>query len=207
MVRSTSGTPSVYSHVTTRSSANLRSSRSLKSLKTPWYRKPLVQDAFFLDVQRASMITAVFSLLLSIFTVITACFDLYCYVMAAPGSTHYGYYVISYQFVYVGSRHDGHHAVPERFNSPISSGLPAYDAPQHSIDDAGSITTKSTITTQMAPIAVIDIPSQSPSFIMELPSSVSKYTDLSSLSGGLYSQATTIEAGPSRNVSIEHPHF
>ncbi|KAF7283514.1 hypothetical protein GWI33_000350 [Rhynchophorus ferrugineus] len=105
MVRSTSGTPSVYSHVTTRSSANLRSSRSLKSLKTPWYRKPLVQDAFFLDVQRASMITAVFSLLLSIFTVITACFDLYCYVMAAPGSTHYGYYVISYQFVYVGSRH------------------------------------------------------------------------------------------------------
>lgn len=25
--------------------------------------------------------------------------------MAAPGSTHYGYYVISYQFVYVGSRH------------------------------------------------------------------------------------------------------
>lgn len=62
MVRSTSGTPSVYSHVTTRSSANLRSSRSLKSLKTPWYKKPLVQDAFFLDVQRASMITAVFSL-------------------------------------------------------------------------------------------------------------------------------------------------
>lgn len=25
--------------------------------------------------------------------------------MAAPGSTHYGYYVISYEFVYVGSRH------------------------------------------------------------------------------------------------------
>lgn len=43
--------------------------------------------------------------LLSIFTIITSCFDLYCYAMAAPGSTHYGYYVISYQFVYVGSRH------------------------------------------------------------------------------------------------------
>ncbi|KAJ8942512.1 hypothetical protein NQ314_010065 [Rhamnusium bicolor] len=101
----TTGTPSVYSHVTTRSSANLRGSRSLKSLKTPWYQKPLVQDAVFLNVQRASLVTAIFSLLLSIFTIITSCFDLYCYAMAAPGSTHYGYYVISYQFVYVGSRH------------------------------------------------------------------------------------------------------
>lgn len=25
--------------------------------------------------------------------------------MAAPGSTHYGYYFISYEFVYVGNRH------------------------------------------------------------------------------------------------------
>ncbi|ENN71860.1 uncharacterized protein LOC109543756 [Dendroctonus ponderosae] len=103
--RSLTGTPSVYSHVTTRSSANLRSSRSLKSLKTPWYQKPLVQHAFFLDVQNASMIAAIFSLLLSLFTIVTACFDLYCYAMAAPGSTHYGYYLISYEFVYVGSRH------------------------------------------------------------------------------------------------------
>ncbi|XP_050313768.1 uncharacterized protein LOC126748517 isoform X2 [Anthonomus grandis grandis] len=103
--RSITGTPSVYSHVTTRSSANLRSAKSLKSLKIPWYRKPLVQDAIFLDVQRASMIVAIFSLVLSIFTIITAIFDLYCYAMAAPGSTHYGYYIISYEFVYVGSRH------------------------------------------------------------------------------------------------------
>ncbi|XP_018323537.1 uncharacterized protein LOC108735844 [Agrilus planipennis] len=99
------GTPSVYSHVTTRSSANLRSSRSIKSLKTPWYKKPLIQNSFFLDVQRASLLIAIYSLLLSIFTIITSVFDLYCYIMAAPGSTHYGYYVISYQFVYVGSRH------------------------------------------------------------------------------------------------------
>lgn len=46
-----------------------------------------------------------FSLGLAIFTAVTACFDLYCYSMAAPGSTHYGYYVLSYQFVYVGNRH------------------------------------------------------------------------------------------------------
>jgi len=25
--------------------------------------------------------------------------------MAAPGSTHYGYYIISYEFVYVGNKH------------------------------------------------------------------------------------------------------
>jgi hypothetical protein len=25
--------------------------------------------------------------------------------MAAPGSTHYGYYIISYEFVYVGNSH------------------------------------------------------------------------------------------------------
>lgn len=40
---------------------------------------------------------------LSIFTVAQAIFDVYCLAMAAPGSTHYGYYIISYQFVYVGS--------------------------------------------------------------------------------------------------------
>ncbi|CAH1112414.1 unnamed protein product [Psylliodes chrysocephalus] len=103
--KSPTGTPSVYSHTTSRSNANLRGSRSLKSLKTPWYQKPLVQDAIFIDVQRASLIAGIFSLVLSLFTIITACFDLYCYAMAAPGSTHYGYYVISFQFVYVGNRH------------------------------------------------------------------------------------------------------
>lgn len=62
----TTGTPSVYSHVTNRSSANLRVSRSLKSLKVPWYQQPLVQDAIFLDVQRASLVTGIFSLVIYI---------------------------------------------------------------------------------------------------------------------------------------------
>lgn len=117
------GTPSVYSHVTSRSSANLRSSRSVKSLKVPWYRKPILQESIFLDVQRSSLITAFFSLVrsiffikmiwniisilkfqfVSLFTIIVAVFDVYCYSMAAPGSTHYGYYILSYQFVYVGN--------------------------------------------------------------------------------------------------------
>lgn len=42
---------------------------------------------------------------MAIFTVATAVFDLYCLAMAAPGSTHYGYYIISYEFVYVGNVH------------------------------------------------------------------------------------------------------
>lgn len=41
----------------------------------------------------------------AIFTIITAAFDIYCLAMAAPGSTHYGYYFISYEFVYVGNRY------------------------------------------------------------------------------------------------------
>lgn len=56
------GTPSVYSHVTTRSSANLRSSRSVRSLKTPWYQKPIIHETYFLDVQRSSLIIAIYSL-------------------------------------------------------------------------------------------------------------------------------------------------
>ncbi|BES94698.1 unnamed protein product [Nesidiocoris tenuis] len=98
------GTPSVYSHMT-RSTSNLKSSRSVRSLKIPWYKRPIVADAYFLNLQRGSLIGAIYSLVLSIFTIITGVFDIYCLAMAVPGSTHYGYYFISYQFVYVGNRH------------------------------------------------------------------------------------------------------
>ncbi|XP_027837186.2 uncharacterized protein LOC114119711 [Aphis gossypii] len=100
------GTPSVYSihasHLTIRSS-NLRSTRSMKSLRVPWYQRPILKDAYFLDTQRGALVIAFYSLFLSIFTLVTSAFDTYCLAMAAPGSTHYGYYVMSYQFVYVGS--------------------------------------------------------------------------------------------------------
>ncbi|XP_049941348.1 uncharacterized protein LOC126418575 [Schistocerca serialis cubense] len=99
------GTPSVYSHMTNRSSAGLKSSRSLRSLKTPWYQKPILQDAIILDLQRGALVVAVYSLVLSLFTISTAVFDIYCLAMATPGSTHYGYYIISFEFVYVGSLH------------------------------------------------------------------------------------------------------
>ena len=47
----------------------------------------------------------VFFQCLATFTICTSIFDLYCLYEAAPGSTHYGYYMISYEFVYVGNRH------------------------------------------------------------------------------------------------------
>lgn len=97
------GTPSIYSHVTSRSSANLRASRSIKSLKVPWYRQPILKDAYFLDIQRGSMLMAGFSVFCSFFTLATAIFDIYSLYLATPGSTHYGYYLLSYEFVYVGS--------------------------------------------------------------------------------------------------------
>lgn len=56
------GTPSVYSHVTSRSSANLRSSRSVRSVKIPWYQKPILKHAYILDIQRGAMLIAVFAL-------------------------------------------------------------------------------------------------------------------------------------------------
>lgn len=98
------GGGSVYSHVT-RSSANLKSTRSMRSIQIPWYRKPILQDAVVLDIQRGSLLVGVYSLFLSLFTVGTSIFDIYCLSMAAPGSTHYGYYIISFEFVYVGSFH------------------------------------------------------------------------------------------------------
>ena len=56
------GTPSVYSHVTTRSSANLRSSRSAKSVKIPWYQKPILSNAYVIDIQRGALLTGIFAL-------------------------------------------------------------------------------------------------------------------------------------------------
>ncbi|OXA52683.1 hypothetical protein Fcan01_12698 [Folsomia candida] len=107
------GTPSIYSHsqatrshTTTRSHATgMRSARSAKSLQTPWYKRPLLATCFGFDVQRLSLYTAFYSIFISLFTVITSCFDIYCLSEAAPRSVHYGYYLISFDFVYIGNKH------------------------------------------------------------------------------------------------------
>ncbi|KAG4067642.1 hypothetical protein HA402_005414 [Bradysia odoriphaga] len=107
---SSRSTHSVYSHVSTRSSNNIqsqrsRSTRSLKSVQPKWYQKPIIKNSDWINVQRGAMWTGVSSLFIALFTIATAVFDIYCLAMAAPGTTHYGYYFISYQFVYVGNVH------------------------------------------------------------------------------------------------------
>uniref|UniRef100_A0A336LQI4 CSON001065 protein n=1 Tax=Culicoides sonorensis TaxID=179676 RepID=A0A336LQI4_CULSO len=94
-------TPSTYRSTTT-ISGTTRRSRSMKSVAVPWYQKPILHNT---DIQKAAFFTGLFALFVSIFTIFTAVFDLYCLAMAAPGSTHYGYYIISYEFVYVGNVH------------------------------------------------------------------------------------------------------
>ncbi|KAL5285536.1 hypothetical protein ACFFRR_007318 [Megaselia abdita] len=101
--------PSIYSHATTRSYSNLNASsiksKSLKSLKIPFYKKPIFKNNEFVDIQKFSFICGLFSIFVALFTILTAVFDIYCLAMAAPGSRHYGYYFISYEFVYVGNVH------------------------------------------------------------------------------------------------------
>ncbi|XP_070497423.1 uncharacterized protein pasi2 [Chironomus tepperi] len=94
--------PSVHSHATTGRSAI---SRSTRSLKIPWYQRAYVKNNQYFNIQKGSIIMGIVAAFISLFTIGTGIFDLYCYSMAAPGSTHYGYYIISYEFVYVGNTH------------------------------------------------------------------------------------------------------
>lgn len=42
-------------------------------------------------------------MIVCLFTIATAILDIYCLGMTKPGVTHYGYYIMSFQFVYVGN--------------------------------------------------------------------------------------------------------
>lgn len=78
-------------------------SRSAKSMRGKWYKKPLVSSAFYTDLQRGSWHIGFYSVFLSIWTTLTSAFDIYCLHEATPGSSHTGYYIISFDFVYVGN--------------------------------------------------------------------------------------------------------
>lgn len=103
----------------------------MKSIRIPWYQKPLLKNNEYINIQKGAVFASLFSLVgalekkyncfkrkrnqhliifnqfqfVALFTIVTSLFDIYCLAMAAPGSTHYGYYFISYEFVYVGNRH------------------------------------------------------------------------------------------------------
>nr|CAG4644299.1 EOG090X0DL4 [Lepidurus arcticus] len=100
---SIAGSASLYSYASTTKSR--ATSRSVKSLHIPWYKRPLVQTAYITDIQTGSLLAAIFTLILSLFTIATAIFDIYCLGITVPGVTHYGFYIMSFQFVYVGNIH------------------------------------------------------------------------------------------------------
>lgn len=102
---------SVYSQASTtrstRSLATLGHSRgtTLKSSVAPWYRKPLLASAVYTDLTTGAWHAVTFSIFLAVWTFFTACFDAYCLEQAAPGASHTGVYLFSYDFVYVGNHH------------------------------------------------------------------------------------------------------
>ncbi|KAK2717891.1 uncharacterized protein LOC136038867 isoform X1 [Artemia franciscana] len=99
---SIAGTGSIYSMATT---VRTGMSRSVKSLRVPWYKKPIVQDAVITDIQNGANYNAIFCVFVSLFTIATAIFDIYCLGMVYPGVRHYGFFIMNFQFVYVGNRH------------------------------------------------------------------------------------------------------
>ncbi|XP_037070114.1 uncharacterized protein LOC119091429 isoform X2 [Pollicipes pollicipes] len=69
------------------------------------WRPPVLAGALGTSIPRASHITAVYAILQALFTIVTGTFDVYVLAEAEPGKNHYGYYIISFEFVYVGNAH------------------------------------------------------------------------------------------------------
>lgn len=95
---------------TTKIATLSRSSRSLASSKasrgkTTSNVRPILSDALFTDLQTGSYVASLYSIIVSLFAIALSVFDIYCLAMAEPGQTHYGYYVISFDFVYAGNQH------------------------------------------------------------------------------------------------------
>jgi len=100
---------SIYSTAsTTRSTRTLGThSRGLatKNTKQYWWQRPLVQNAFYTDLTTGAWHIAFYTLFLSIWSGLTAIFEIYVLEEASPGSSHTGYYLFSFDFVYVGNHH------------------------------------------------------------------------------------------------------
>ena len=100
---------SVYSSAsTTRSTRTLGTSRghnSLKNQKLQWYQKPMVATAFYTDLTTGAWHCTFYTLFLSIWSCFQGIFEMYILEEAKPGSSHTGYYLFSFDFVYVGNHH------------------------------------------------------------------------------------------------------
>ncbi|KAF2345615.1 hypothetical protein FHG87_023629, partial [Trinorchestia longiramus] len=87
-----------------------RSVASVATLTTTMEKKtglrlPILEYAGFTDVQRASVFSALYTAIQGLFLMVVGFFEIYCLSLAVPGSSHYGYYLFSFDFVYVGNPH------------------------------------------------------------------------------------------------------
>lgn len=94
---------SLASTLTTRSKRSMAASQKLK-LKW-WQRRPILTTAYLLDLQKGSYAAALFTLAESFLLLILSLFDLYCLLVARPGSRHFRSFGFSFLFVYSGNRY------------------------------------------------------------------------------------------------------
>uniref|UniRef100_A0A6G1S8A5 Uncharacterized protein n=1 Tax=Aceria tosichella TaxID=561515 RepID=A0A6G1S8A5_9ACAR len=65
-----------------------------------WQRRPILKTAYLLDLQKGSYATAIFTLIESVLLLALSLFDLYCLLVARPGSRHFRNFGFSFLFVY-----------------------------------------------------------------------------------------------------------
>ncbi|XP_022657334.1 uncharacterized protein LOC111270204 isoform X2 [Varroa jacobsoni] len=87
-----------------KTSSTIDSSRFRKKQK--WYhRRPILDNAYFTNLQKGSYIAALYALVECLFMICLVVFDIYCLAEALPGSRHFRYFGISFLFVYSGNQH------------------------------------------------------------------------------------------------------
>ena len=94
---------SLASTLTTRSKRSIAASQKIR-VKW-WQRRPIIKTAYFLDLQKGSYAAAIFTLVESILLLSLSLFDLYCLIVARPGSRHFRSFGFSFLFVYSGNRY------------------------------------------------------------------------------------------------------
>ncbi|KAH9410265.1 hypothetical protein TYRP_010023 [Tyrophagus putrescentiae] len=102
------GSIASYTARSTTSIATTRSRTQAGSRKMTlkwWERRPILPNAWLIDLQKGSYLASIYSLLQSLLQISLAVFDIYCLIEAAPGSKHFRSFGISFMFVYSGNQH------------------------------------------------------------------------------------------------------
>ncbi|XP_071522916.1 uncharacterized protein [Panulirus ornatus] len=64
---------------------------------------PILPNALITNIHRGSLIAVTYSIIQGLFAIVTGLFDIGALSLAEPGTSHYGFYLFSYDFVYSGS--------------------------------------------------------------------------------------------------------